>query len=374
MNKQINLFHELLEKSEKYLVPLGVWPSPKNTWITLFNIFILFSYSILVLIKNLLNPEGESIENAFTLANGGLIAVVYFVVMVFKKEKLVEFFGFIKNHKIVLTTDETKSLMFAGGREYQKISTAFLYILPAAVLVRFLQPPLEYGFIQLFRDDKNFTLPPSMGIQKSVFGEIPTYVLESLVRMLMLSTLMGICAIFIVSTLYICTLYNILALELKSYRDGDAAINNLIECHQELLYFTKLLNEIFSPYFFADCLFSFINLSIMMFSLIAHNAKITNIMMEVPLVTAGMSQLFFVLYFGDRLMEATAQISNAAYQSEWFSTSTKIQKKIGFIILRGQKPQTLNVGGNNVMVASMLLFSQICQKAYGAFNILRTTV
>jgi len=304
MSNQVNLFHELLEKSEKYLVPLGIWPSANNNWITLFNIFILFSYSILVLIKNLLNPEGESIENAFTLANGGLITVAYFVTMVFKKQKLVEFFGFVKSHKKVLKSDESKKLMIAGGKEYQKISTAFLYILPVAVLVRFLQPPLEYGYIQLFRDDKNFTLPPAMGIPTFIFGDIPTYILESIVRMIMLITLMGVCSIFILSTLYICTHYNILALELENFRDDDATINKLIESHQELLYFTKLLNEIFSPYFFADCFFSFINLSIMMFSLIAHNAKITNFMMEVPLVTAGMSQLFFVLYFGDRLMEA----------------------------------------------------------------------
>lgn len=304
MNSQVNLFHELLEKSEKYLVPLGIWPSPKNGLITLFNIFILFGYSILVLIKNLLNPEGESIENAFTLANGGLITVAYYVTMVFKKQKLLEFFGFIKSHKKLLATDEAKQLMIAGAREYQKISTAFLYILPVAVLVRFLQPPLEYGFIQLFRNDKNFTLPPAMGIPTFMVGEIPTYIVESLVRMIMLSSLMGVCAIFIVSTLYICTHYNILAFELENFREDEKIINKLIESHQELLYFTKLLNEIFSPYFFANCFFSFINLSIMMFSLIAHNAKITNFMMEGPLVTAGMSQLFFVLYFGDRLMEA----------------------------------------------------------------------
>lgn len=68
----------------------------------------------------------------------------------------------------------------------------------------------------------------------------------------------------------------------------------------------KVLNEIFSPYFFADCCFSFINLSIMMFSLIAHNARIQNFLSEIPLVTCGMSQLFFVLYFGDRLIDAVS--------------------------------------------------------------------
>lgn len=66
----------------------------------------------------------------------------------------------------------------------------------------------------------------------------------------------------------------------------------------------NLLNEIFAPYFFADCCFSFINLSIMMFSLLASNSHFQAYLMEVPVVMAGMSQLFFVLYFGDRLIDA----------------------------------------------------------------------
>lgn len=37
----------------------------------------------------------------------------------------------------------------------------------------------------------------------------------------------------------------------------------------------------------------------------------------------------------------------------------KIKKKILLIIMMGQKPQTLNFGGNDVIVASMLLFSEV---------------
>ena len=232
--------------------------------------------------------------------------MVYFVTMVLKKEKFVKFFTFIKSERI-LELDESKKLLTAGGMEYKKISTAFLHILPISVLVRFLQPPLEYAYTNIFKDDKSYNLPPSMGIPTFLIGDIATYVLESVVRAIMLSTLMGVCAIFIVATLYLCTQYNILALELENMKENDdGTVHQMIENHQELLKFTKLLNEIFSPYFFADCFFSFINLSIMMFSLIASNARIGNFLMEGPLVTAGMSQLFFVLYFGDRLIDAVS--------------------------------------------------------------------
>lgn len=229
--------------------------------------------------------------------------------MVYKKEKLYKLFEFIKSEKNFLTSDDSKNIIIASGNEYLKISTAFLYILPTAILVRFLRPPIEYGIIQIFLEDKSYDLPPAMGVPTFLFGDIATYVLESFVRTHCLCVLVGTCNIFIITTLYLCTQHNILAMKLENLKQkNDAVLNNLIKEHQELLEFTKILNEIYSPYFFANCLFSFINLSIMMFSLLASNFGVGNLLMEGPLVTAGMSQLFFNLYFGSRLKDAVSLI------------------------------------------------------------------
>jgi hypothetical protein len=382
MYNQENLLYQLIEKSEKYLIPLGIWPSANNIWITLFNIIVLFSSSVLVICKNVLDPESESIENAIALGNGALCTVVYFVSMIVKKDALVEYLNFIKSHEKVFTNSDYKQLTSACAREYRIIMTALLCILPVGIAVRFLHPPLEYGYVKLLRNDKNFTLPPSMGIPTSMLGEIPTYILESIVRMIVLSTLVGICSIFILSSLYICTQYNILALELENITDDEEVVDKMIDRHQELLYFTKLLNKIFSHYFFADCFLSLINMAVMMFSFITHNIRLSNYIVEVPLLSIGIAQLFFVLYYGDRLIDAVSnsiftakyslnkkiikseQIADAVYQSEWYTKPIKIKKKILLIIMMGQKPQTLNFGGNDVMVASMLLFSEVCSNIY----------
>lgn len=143
------LFRKLLTRAEKVLIPLGVWPSSWNWWVTLFNIIVLFVYSILVLIKNLHNPERESIENAFTLANGGLITVVYFVTMLLKKEKCSELYEFIKTEQKIATTSQEKEIVISVGKEFQGISTAFMYFLPSAVLVRFLMPTAEYAYTEV---------------------------------------------------------------------------------------------------------------------------------------------------------------------------------------------------------------------------------
>lgn len=303
MTSQENLLRKLVKKTEEFLVPLGIWPSANNTWIQILNIIVLLNFSVLVLVKSVLNPEGESIENAFTLANGGICTGVYFLTMIVKKNKITKFFQFIKSERTILENNEAKKMIISAGRDYKIISIALLCILTAETLIRFLHPPIEYGYIHIFEDVRNFTLPPAMALPNVIFGDTRTYILESLIRILILSTLTGICAVFIVSTICLCTQLNILGLELRNITEDDEIIKNLIENHQELLHFMKLLNEIFCPYFFADCLLSLINLSIMMFSLITHNASLKNFMVEIPMVTAGMSQLFFILYFGDRLIE-----------------------------------------------------------------------
>lgn len=143
------LFRKLLTRSEKLLIPLGVWPTTWNRWIIIFNVLVLSIYSFLVLIKNLKNPEQESVENAFTLANGGLITVVYFITMLLKKDKCIELYEHIKGeHRIAITIEE-KKVVVDVGKEFQRISTAFLYFLPSAVLVRFLMPTAEYVYIQV---------------------------------------------------------------------------------------------------------------------------------------------------------------------------------------------------------------------------------
>lgn len=310
METQVNLFQELIEKSEKYLIFLGVWPTSTNRWIFLVNFIVLLGHIILVVVKNVLNPERESIENAFTMANGSFMYVVYFITLLYKKDKLLELLEYLKSKKRTLTSEGSKNLMIAGGKEYQKISTVYLYILISAILVRFVQPPLKYVFFQIFLLEKSVALAPPMGVPVFIFGDIATYIIESLIRSIMLATLIGVCSLYILATLYICTQYNILAHELENFNyDNDEVIKRMIGDHQKILGFTKKLIEIFSPFFFADCVLSFINLSIMLFSLIESNANITNYLVEGPLVTVGVTQLFLILYFGDRLLDAVSSAS-----------------------------------------------------------------
>lgn len=143
------LSEKLLTRTEKIIAPIGVWPNSWNRGIAIFNVIVLTSYAIIVNLKNLLNPEEDSIENAIILSNGGLVMVSYFFVVLIKKEKAEKLFDFVKNgNKFALTVKEMK-IIKKIEREFKIIATAFLYFLPPAVLVRFVMPTVEYFYIKV---------------------------------------------------------------------------------------------------------------------------------------------------------------------------------------------------------------------------------
>lgn len=75
-----------------------------------------------------------------------------------------------------------------------------------------------------------------MGIPVEIFGEIPVYVIESLIRVLMVTTLMGVSAGFILCSLTICAHFQILADRFENIKSDDPKIiNGLMEEHNELL-------------------------------------------------------------------------------------------------------------------------------------------
>lgn len=143
------LSEKLLNSAENFLSPIGVWPNSWNHSVILFNVIVLTLYAVLVNIKNILNPEGESIENAITLSNGGLVMVSYFVILLIKKEKSQEMFNFVKNGNRFAMTIKEMEVIQKIEREFKIISTTFLYFLPPAVLVRFVMPSAEYAYIKV---------------------------------------------------------------------------------------------------------------------------------------------------------------------------------------------------------------------------------
>lgn len=137
---------KLLNQAERILSSLGVWPNLHNGWITITNIILFVIFSVFVFVKNITNPQAESIETAFTYANGGNLFIIYLAIMLMRKDKFQKIIEFNKKEvKCELKNEESKIIKYAE-KEYRTISTAFLIFVPSAVLSRLVILITEYAY------------------------------------------------------------------------------------------------------------------------------------------------------------------------------------------------------------------------------------
>lgn len=349
-------FSDLKVKLKFLLSLICVWPNDKSTRNVKILTAILSVYVLLVFIKNVINPEKESIENAFTLSNGNLIVVVFWMTVLLRRECCTNFFHFILNDANDQNSPFDIKISIEAATEVIRVLKWYAIFLPASTVAKFFLPIFEYAMN--LGTNRTVVYPPAMGVPAEYFGEIPTFIIETSIRTLMLTTLVGACVLYAISSLHICSQFRILAHNIESFpMDDEKGLEVLIQRHQDLLEMSDEFKKIFAPYFFTDCAMSFINITIMLFSLVV-DARMENLLLEGPLVCVGVSQLFFILFFGDRLMTDSTVVKNGIYNSDWIGKSVKIQKKLLFMILQAQEPRTLDVG-NKLLIASMALFSAV---------------
>jgi hypothetical protein len=244
MKSDVKLFRNLLVFSEKIMTPIGIWPTDHGWSILMAFVYIFLQlfYFVLVTVKNLVNPERESVENAFTLSNGGLMMVVFYMTRLAKRHKFLKLMSYIKVEEVAFERQQEKDQIASVGKEYQVITRCSMLLLATSILMRFLLPIAEFSYMKLTGSDETYELPPSMGIPTFIFGELITHVIETALRCIMLGNLIGICSIFILAILYIETKFLTLALDLEFLEmDDDLVINNLIKEHNEILEYDFLL-------------------------------------------------------------------------------------------------------------------------------------
>jgi hypothetical protein len=305
MAANIFLFSDLLQKSEKILTLMGIWPSKRivGSISSVFKIIMMATFIIAVIIKNVTKPEKESIENALSQANGGFLIIVYLISLTAKKEKFLELFELIKmdlNWSMTIVAD--RKFLIDVGFEFQWYLKRILFLFLPAVLLKLIQPFFRLFYIMWSNETIRIDLPPSMALSEDYLGKIPTYLIETIFRTIMIYTVVGMSITFMIPCLHICTQFKILAKDFQAIVEKNPkSLKKCVERHEALIQMSKLYSDLFQPYFITDCIVSGTNLSILMFSLIV-TPSINNYLMETPLLAVGLAQIFVIMYFGDQLI------------------------------------------------------------------------
>lgn len=239
MNANWKLYGNLLETFERILYKIGIWPRKDLPAVRIIITIILSIFVILCIMKMIINPERESIENALANCLGLFMMVIFYIWLTYKADEFIEVVDFIKSDMKREPSDIEKKNLGDGVKEIQTVIKLSLFILPNSCVVKFIMPFVEYGYAIAVHGNGHLILPPAMALPIlpiEFYGELLSFIIEWMNFTLMMNALFGAAILFVILTVYINVQFKTLADELEILSiDDKEKFYNYIQRHQKLL-------------------------------------------------------------------------------------------------------------------------------------------
>ncbi|CAG9583187.1 unnamed protein product [Danaus chrysippus] len=135
--------------------------------------------------------------------------------------------------------------------------------------------------------------------------------------------------------------------------------------HQTLLRLTERLNDIFGPVIFIQLSFSSIVICCYGFlAIIANGMFLKNMAASLGIVFA----IFVLAWPGQKLIDMSSGVAEAAYQSAWYERNNKFRKYISIVIVRSRKSCKLSALGFSDLTLEM--FSKVISTSWSYLSLL----
>ncbi|XP_014103608.3 putative odorant receptor 92a [Bactrocera oleae] len=158
---------------------------------------------------------------------------------------------------------------------------------------------------------------------------------------------------------------------LRPAQEGSlSALKAIIEYHQKILTLAHNVNSIFAP----SILFSLASSSfILCFSAyqLLDDVSFIFVLKVFLLLCYEMKQVVITCYYGDKLMDSSANLFTAVYAHNWTDGSPVYKRLVLFMLVRTYRPIALKVAG--ISDVSLITLKQVLSTSYQIFTVLKTT-
>ncbi|KAJ9590616.1 hypothetical protein L9F63_016386 [Diploptera punctata] len=149
--------------------------------------------------------------------------------------------------------------------------------------------------------------------------------------------------------------------------EAEKYLRNCIKHHQSLIE-KYSFNDLWSTYFFVECLTASVLICFLGFKAMTMDMDINLIKMLVYLLTV-IFQLALQCAYGSNLMTESESVYNAVYSSDWYNQSNQYKQFARMMIMHAQKPVKIMAGRFGVM--SLPLFAGMMRSSYSYIALLR---
>ncbi|XP_071573016.1 uncharacterized protein [Temnothorax nylanderi] len=372
---------------------IGLWPYQKlgSRRIKMFLVSFFLVEGIMAQLMSFVTIEysRDLLTKVFSFSFIILISTVEYNVLYFKSEQVKCLFEQVLYDWHALTDAEEIEIIqkYANKGRLCTIIAGFCLYSGILVFILLFFVPDILDIVAPLNEPRRHQLP----IAIETFFDQEKYFLFIIINFLVIA-LIDLTILLTVETLYaICIQHACGLLKLTSHRILNAfddrlqqmsmfkskcticvKLSKAIKIHRRSLEFAECLCSTFSISYLILCIFGVASLSINLFELLKaieskHTSQITYFGL---FVFAHLCYMFWVNYFGQNLIDNSADVFVQTYNVQWYTVSPHIQKKILFILHRSSKNILFDVGNmftfsmdgvatliNSSLSYSMLLYS-----------------
>ncbi|KAJ2948905.1 hypothetical protein O0L34_g5838 [Tuta absoluta] len=206
------------------------------------------------------------------------------------------------------------------------------------------------------------------------------YIKQIWSEILVVLSVCGADFIFFITSTYIRIQFQLLAYEVQRMVDNKdqncsedpgfrAKIEDIVKWHQQIVSSVELLEVIYCK----PTLFNFVSSSALICLTGFNVTTVDDIAFVVSFLSflfMSLLQIYFLCFFGDMLMRASEQVSDAVYNCKWYLVDRKTAKMLCIIQIRAQKACKLTASG--FADVNLMAFTKILSTAWSYFALLKT--
>ncbi|XP_014478961.1 PREDICTED: uncharacterized protein LOC106746677 [Dinoponera quadriceps] len=191
--------------------------------------------------------------------------------------------------------------------------------------------------------------------------------------------------LFIACQKFICGLFVIAsyrierAMRIDTMRDVNLSGKNLIydriikavEIHRKAMKLSKFLMSKFEVPFGLLIMAGVVSLSLNLFRILSSEFNIEELSLPTAFALMITLYMFLANYVGQNLTDHNSQIFATVYSIQWYKAPLHVQKLILFLLQKGTKDFTLNVG--SLLNGSMKSFATLTNTSISYFTVLYST-
>ncbi|XP_077287683.1 uncharacterized protein LOC143912274 [Arctopsyche grandis] len=151
-------------------------------------------------------------------------------------------------------------------------------------------------------------------------------------------------------------------------RKIEKKLREYIQTHQKLIRLSENMDGVFS----AANLYNFC-VSAILICLVGFNfTELSSVRLVLFLLFffASFTQIFFLCWFGNNLIETSSELSSAAFNSYWYMTGKSVKTTLLIMMSRSQKP--LKFSASRFYVVSLKSFTMVMSTSWSYFTLLKT--